>query len=112
MYVGYENKKFKADLEWANANGYNGYYGESRKHATGFYATIGYMLTKKLQLLACYDQFTPDKEFTENKKREITLGLNYFIKGQALRMILNYVFCQNDNSKDSHRILLGAQILM
>ena len=111
-YIGYEYKKFMAEFEWANANGYNGYYGYSRKHATGFYTTIGYMLTKKLQILACYDQFTPDKEFSENKKREITLGLNYFIKGQALRFILNYAFCQNDCAKDSHKIMLGAQILI
>ncbi len=111
-YVGYEYKKFMAEFEWANANGYNGYYGHSRKHATGFYTTIGYMLTKKLQLLACYDEFTPDKTISGNKKREYTLGINYFIKGQALRLILNYVFCQNDNTKDSHRIMLGTKILI
>ncbi len=111
-YIGYEYKRLIAEFEWANANGYNGYYGESRKHATGFYTTIGYMLTKKLQILACYDQFTPDKEFRENKKREITFGLNYFIKGQALRLILNYAFCQNDTAKDSHKIMIGAQILI
>ncbi len=111
-YIGYDYKKFSAEFEWANANGYNGYYGHSRKHATGFYTTLSYMITKKLQVLACYDQFTPDKNFADNKKREITLGLNYFIKGQALRLILNYVFCQNDCAKDSHRIMLGAQILI
>ena len=111
-YIGYNYKKFMAEFEWANANGYNGYYGFSRKHATGFYATIGYMITKKLQILACFDQFTPDKTAADNKKREMTLGLNYFIKGQALRLILNYVFCQNDAAKDSHRIMLGVQILI
>ena len=111
-YVGYEYKKFAADFEWANANGYNGYYGHSRKHATGFYVTLKYMLTKKLQVLACYDQFTPDKSIPDNKKREMTFGLNYFIKGQALRLILNYAFCQNDNAKDSHRIMFGTQILI
>jgi hypothetical protein len=111
-YIGYDYKKFSAEFEWANANGYNGYYGHSRKHATGFYTTLSYMITKKLQILACYDEFTPDKNFSENKKREMTLGLNYFIKGQALRLILNYVFCQNDTAKDSHRIMLGAQILI
>ena len=111
-YIGYDYKKFMVEFEWANANGYNGYYGHSRKHATGFYTTVGYMITKKLQLLACYDQFVPNKEFSENKQREMTLGLNYFVKGQALRFILNYAFCQNDVGNDSHRIMLGAQILI
>ena len=111
-YVGYEYKKLSADFEWANANGYNGYYGFSRKHATGFYVTLKYMITKKLQILACYDQFDPDKTVNHNNKREYTLGLNYFIKGQALKLILNYAFCQSDNAKDSHRIMLGTQILI
>ena len=47
-----------------------------------------------------------------NKQREMTLGLNYFNKGQALRLILNYAFCQNDVGNDSHKIMLGAQILI
>ena len=112
-YIGYEYKRFMANFEWANANGYNGPSGHSvDKHASGFYTTIGYMLTKKLQVLARYDQFNPNHDIANNNRREYSLGFNYFIKGQALRMIVNYVFCQNDNAKDSHRIMLGTQILL
>lgn len=70
------------------------------------------MLTKKLQLLARYDEFDPNHEIDNNKSREYSVGLNYFIKGQGLRLILNYVFCQNEAAKDSHRIMLGTQILL
>ena len=106
-------KRFMANFEWANANGYNGPSGHSvDKHASGFYATLGYMLTKKLQLLARYDEFDPNHEIDNNKSREYSVGLNYFIKGQGLRLILNYVFCQNEAAKDSHRIMLGTQILL
>ena len=70
------------------------------------------MITKKLQILARYDQFDSDKHVVNNNKREYSVGLNYFIKGQALRVMLNYAFCQNDNTKDSHRIMLGTQILI
>ncbi len=112
-YIGYEYKRFIANFEWANANGYNGPVGYSvDKHASGFYTTVGYMLTKKLQMLLRYDEFDPNKDIAHNNKREYSLGFNYFIKGQGLKLILNYVFCQNDNSKDSHRILLGTQILL
>ena len=45
-------------------------------------------------------------------RREYTAGINYFIKGQALKLILNYVFCQNQSAPDSHRIMLGTQILL
>ena len=112
-YIGYEYKRFMANVEWANANGYNGPAGHSiDKHASGFYATLGYMLTKKLQILARYDQFDPDHDIGNNKTREYSVGLNYFIKGQGLRLILNYVFCQNDGTRDSHRLMLGTQILL
>lgn len=111
--VSWEYKKFSANIEWAHASGYNGPAGYAiDKHASGFYTTLGYMLTKKLQLLARYDEFDPNREIANDKKREYSFGLNYFIKGQGLRLILNYVFCQNDNARDSHRIILGTQILI
>ena len=113
-YVGYEYKKFFANFEWANADGYNGGSSgrQSRDHSTGFYTTIGYRITPKLQVLARYDEFDPDKHIRGNKKREYSFGINYFIKGQALRLTLNYIFCQNDVARDSHRIMLGTQILL
>lgn len=112
-HIQYDYKRFMANFEWAQANGYNGPSGFSTdKHASGFYATLGYMLTKKLQIIARYDEFDPNREISNNNQREYTVGLNYFIKGQGLRLILNYVFCQNDAAKDSHRIMLGTQILI
>lgn len=112
-YIGYEYKSFMAEFEWAHANGYNGTLGRSvTDHASGFYTTIGYMITKKLQALVCYDQFDPNTHVGNDKSREYTFGLNYFIKGQALRVMLNYAFCQRDNAKDSHKIMLGTQIMI
>ena len=70
------------------------------------------MLTKKLQILARYDEFDPNREIANNNKREYSVGLNYYVKGQGLKFILNYVFCQNDATKDSHRIMLGTQLLI
>ena len=70
------------------------------------------MLTKKLQLLVRYDQFDPDRHIANNNKREYTAGFNYFVKGQGFKIMLNYIFCQNDSTKNSHRIILGTQILI
>ena len=112
-YASYEYKKFMANFEWANADGYNGYSGHvSDKHASGFYTTLGYRVTPKVQILARYDEFNPDHHVKHNNKREYSLGINYFIKGPGLKLIFNYVFCQNDSAKDSHRIVLGTQILL
>lgn len=111
-YVGYEYKKWLLNFEWADANGYNGPIGYAiDKHASGFYSTLAYRITPKLQALIRYDQFDPNKDVSNNKKKEYVAGINYFIKGQALKLMLNYVFCQNDATKDSHRLMLGTQIL-
>ena len=81
------------------------------KHASGFYSTLAYRITPKLQALFRYDQFDPNKDIANNNRKEYVAGINYFIKGQALKLMMNYVFCQNDAAKDSHRLMLGTQIL-
>jgi len=112
-YAGYEYKKWWLNFEWADADGYNGPIGYSiDRKASGFYTTLGYKVSPKLQVLLRYDEFDPDKNIIKNNRREYVAGINYFIKGQALKMMLNYVFCQNDANRDSHRLILGTQILL
>lgn len=111
-YVGYRYKKFWMKAEFANADGSNGYTGFTTKQRQGWYVTLGYKLTKKLEVLARYDEFDPDKNVKNNNRREYTAGLNYYIKGQALKVFLNYVFCQNQAEADSHRIVVGMQIAL
>ena len=110
-YASYRYKIFMTNFEYAIADGYNGTYISTDK-ATGFYSTVSYRLTQKLHILARYDQFDPNRDISDDLRREYSAGINYFIKGQALRIILNYVFCDNENREDSHRIILGTQILL
>ncbi|MBE7710925.1 MAG: hypothetical protein E7Z92_02160 [Cyanobacteria bacterium SIG31] len=111
-YASYEYKNLYANFEWGKADGYNGGRGLSSNKAEGLYTTLAYRLTPKLQLVGRYDQFKPNLDYSADIRREYTAGLNYFIKGQALKLMLNYVFCQNDVKEDSHRIILGTQILL
>ena len=111
-YAGYEYKKFWTKFEYARANGSNGGAGLTNKHAQGMFVTAAYRLTKKLELLARYDHFDPDRSVSNNNRREITLGTNYYLKGQALKLIFNYVFCKNDCLDDSHRLMVGTQLLL
>lgn len=101
-----------ANFEYAYADGYNGARTISSNKAEGFYTTAGYKITPRIQVLARYDQYTPDKDFSDDIRREYSAGLNYFIKGQALKLMLNYVFCQNDLFEDSHRVILGTQLML
>ena len=111
-YIGYRYKRFWTKAEFANADGSNGLSGFTTKQRQGWYVTVGYKLTKKLELVARYDEFNPDKDIKNNNQREYSAGINYYIKGQALRVLLNYVFCQNQAKSDSHRIVVGLQILL
>ena len=111
FYVGYKYKRLWTNFEYGIADGYNGTYVSTNK-AQGFNYTIGYKIHPKVQLIARYDQFDPNRDVAHDTRREYTAGINYFIKGQAIRLILNYVFCNNQNSSDSHRIIVGTQLLL
>ena len=111
-YIGYEYKKFFTNFEWAQADGSNGLSGYSNKKSGGLNATAGYNVTNKVQVVARYDQFDPDRNIKHNMRREYSAGINYFLKGQGLKLIFNYIFCQNQGKDDSHRLLIGTQILL
>lgn len=112
-YAGYKYKKWWANFEWADADGYNGPIGYSvDKKATGFYTTLAYMVSPKLQALLRYDYYDPNKNIANNNRKEYVAGINYFIKGQAVKFMLNYIYAQNEATKDSHRIVLGTQFVL
>ena len=111
-YLGYEYKNFRIKAEYANADGSNGGSGLTDKKRQGWTVTLYYLINKKLEAVLRYDEFDPDKKISNNNIREYSAGLNFYIKGQALKLILNYVFCQNQNAPDSHRIILGTQIAL
>lgn len=111
-YARYEYKKFKTDFEFSNAEGYNGNLGLSEHHARGMYTTVYYRIHPKLELLARYDRFQPKLDISNGDIKEYVVGANYFIKGQGLKLILNYVYRQNSFTEDSHRIILGTQIML
>ena len=111
-YSSYEYKNFYANFEWGKANGYNGAKGISTNKAEGLYTTLAYRITPKLQLVGRYDQYRPNLNISDNMQKEYSAGVNYFIKGQALKLMLNYVYCNNESKADSHRIILGTQLLL
>ena len=110
-YIGYKYKNLWTNFEYGIADGYNGARVSINK-AEGFNYTLGYKIHPRLQLIARYDQFDPNKNIANDQKREYTAGINWFIKGQSVRMILNYIFCDNQNTEDSHRIILGTQLVL
>lgn len=112
VYVGYKHKKLWANFEAGIADGYSGSNGISANKASGYAVTAGWKFNPHWQLIGRVDQFDPNRNVSGNLKREYTVGLNWFIKGQALKIVLNYVFCQNQNRNDSHKIILATQVML
>lgn len=112
VYLGYEYKRFWTKFEYMDSNGSNSQVGPCSLRASGWFGTIGYKITPKLEFIARYDSFDPNKNVHNDRTNEYTAGLTYYLKGQALRLMLNYVYCQNESIKDSHRIIVGTQIIL
>lgn len=108
----YEYKKFIMNFEYAYADGSNGDYFDPRKRQ-GFFTTIGWNFTPKLQLLFRYDYFDRDTNLSNAVNHEYTLGLNYFIFKQRLKFALNYVFSDDElTGKKSNGIYFLTQFFI
>lgn len=111
-HLTYEYKRLKASFEYASANGSNGSTGFSANNSEGYYGTIAYRITPRLQALVRYDRFDPNKAAANDMRTEYTAGINYFVKGQALKLMLNYVYYTVENGTYGSRIMTGAQIIL
>lgn len=111
-HLTYEYKRLKASFEYASANGSNGSTGFSGNDSEGYYGTLAYRLTPRTQFLVRYDKFDPNKAAANDMRTEYTAGLNYFVKGQALKLMLNYVYYTVENGAYGSRIMAGTQIIL
>ena len=104
-------KKVFADFECATANGSNG-ANYSPKKTQGLYTTLGYNINEKLQILGRYDVFDLDRTKSSDLKTQYTAGINYYVVGQRLKFVLNYVLEQNQAARNNnkHAIYFMTQI--
>jgi len=111
-HLSYEYKRLKASFEYATADGSNGSTGYSTNTSEGYYGTLAYRVTPRIQALIRYDKFDPNKDKANDMRTEYTAGINYFVKGQALKLMLNYVFYTVENGSYGSRIMAGSQIIL
>jgi len=110
--IKYDYKNFWMLAEYQNADGSNGKSGLTNKHRSGYNLTLAYRFTKRLEALLRFDSFDPDKNKIKDDTKEYTAGVNYYILGQTLRLIFNYVYCDNKIKSDSHKLIFGTQVLL
>ena len=64
--------------------------------ADGYYVQAGYyLIPKKLQLVTKYESFDPGQVANDNLS-SITGGLNYYIKGDDIKIMANYIHTWSD----------------
>ena len=110
--IRYYREKFWMLAEFQQADGSNGGGGLTTNEAYGYNLTLAYRLTKKLEFLLRYDDFDSNKSIKNNNTKEYTAGINWYILGQCARVMLNYIYCDNEARENSHRILLGTQFVL
>ncbi len=107
----YKYDDFLFNTEYAIADGYNG-NSISTDKAQGMYSTLAYHVTPKLQLVARYDYFDPDRGKSRNSKQEYTIGFNYYFVKQKFKGIFNFVRGINSAGADYNKFILMTQILL
>lgn len=105
-YAQYKKDKFYWDFEYAHANGAGGKYIDDTD-GQGFFTTVAYKITPKIELLGRYDYY---KDFSKsNPSQEFTAGVNFY-NNPHCKFVLNYAYkLAEKSSSDSHKIYIGTR---
>ncbi len=110
--VNYEYKRLRLTTEMGIADGSNGATGFTSNKSGGVNTTMTYRVTPKTQVLFRFDQFDPNTEKANDARKEYTAGINYFIKDEALRLIMNFTHYEIEDGRFGDRIMVGTQIIL
>lgn len=109
-YLGYDYKRFHNKFEYAYADGYNGIVNSPDK-AEGFYNTILFDITPKIQLVGRYDFFNPNKHEHDSSINEYTLGFKYKLN-ENITLLLNYGYRDREIGADDNMIMFVTRFLI
>jgi len=71
-----------------------------------------FVIPKKLQVVLKYETFDPNKDVSSNEVSTDTVGLNYYIKGHDLNMMLDYLRTDlGGKNPTQNKFLLRAQVI-
>ena len=83
---------------------------DSKLEREGWYAQVGYFMPflPKLQGVFKYEEF---EDADNNEEKDITVGLNYFIKQNRFKLQINYVHRnESKRDRDNDQVLTALQI--
>lgn len=105
-YAQYQYDKWYWDFEYAHANGAGGKYINDTR-GQGFFTTVAYKVTPKIELLGRYDYYK--EHSSHNPSQEFTAGINFY-NNPNCKFVVNYVYkLAEKSSSDSHKIYIGTR---
>lgn len=111
FYSRYDYKKWHTDFEYNYADGYNSYVNSPDK-SYGYYTSLYYDITKKLQVFTRIQALDPKKAVAGDKIRQLETGFNYFLRGEKLRFTASYVHTNNQTSADGNQLYFSTQLML
>ena len=80
--------------------------------ADGWYLQGSYFLIpQKLQLVAKQETFDPRNDLDEDETDTSTLGLNYYVKGHDLKLMLDYQRVDAGRLESQDKVLARLQVI-
>jgi phosphate-selective porin len=78
----------------------------------GWYAEAGvYLVPKKLQAVVRHETFDPSRRVSDDDVKSDTVGLNYYIKGNSLKLQLDYLRTDLPRNADTqNKVLARLQV--
>jgi phosphate-selective porin OprO and OprP len=81
-------------------------------NSIGWYVMAAYdILPKKLQAIARFENFDPNTDIGGNSTDVWTFGLNYFLKGDDIKLSANYLIGDSNERDQEGRFLSRVQIV-
>lgn len=111
-YLGYKLGKVSFESEYGYSKGIDGAIANYGRKAQGYFTRLGYDLTDKNTLILQYDWYDPNTQIVNGSTTEYTIGLDHRIAGDNIRFISNYVFVQNPDAKDDHRLVFESRFAL
>jgi phosphate-selective porin OprO/OprP len=83
-----------------------------RVEADGWYVQAAfYALPKKLQLVAKYDTFDPNRQAFDDDTKTVTLGLNYLVRGDDIKLQADYLRADSVKFPKQDKVLARLQVI-
>ena len=85
-YAVYKKKQLSLAAEYSKGKSKNKTTPATFKNGEGYYASVGYLINPKFELVGRYDEFKTNLSGVSNKSEEISGGVNYYIKGNNAKL--------------------------